>query len=62
MIVQLIQLQQGKACLAVRMLGTFHDGVSDPKHLHWTLKAMFTTTFPKRFQLRFVSRLVRAFD
>ncbi len=46
----------------MRMLGTFHDGVSDPKCLHWILRAMFTTTFPKRFQLRFVSRLVGAFD
>jgi len=62
MIVRPIQLQQGKSSLAVRMSGTFHDGVSDLRRLHWTLKAMFTTTFPKRFQLRFISRLVKAFD
>jgi hypothetical protein len=62
MIVRPIQLQQGKSSLAMRVLGTSHVGVSDPKRLHWTSRAIFTTMFLRRFQLKFVSRLVRAFD
>jgi hypothetical protein len=46
----------------MRMLNISHACVSDPKCLHWTLRAMFTTTFPRRFQLRFVSKLVKIFD
>jgi hypothetical protein len=46
----------------MKVLNISHASVSDPKRIHWISKAMFTTMFPKRFQLRFVSRLVKAFD
>ncbi len=62
MIIQQMQLQQGKPCLLVRMLITFHIVFHDTKLLHRTLKEMFTNTILKRFQLTFVSRLIKTHD